>query len=626
MLIKTSLCNFSPLYFPNSFFPTFKMPTKVMSSISFAAGRIAQAATTIAEQVYHGTPTKSHYQGSTDRYTPSSQAYTIQNFTSGGSTLGSSNLKWEFERTADLGGQPFLLLGLVGLANCVYLNDASDTAAVCEVVHPDILDHYRLALNRSGTAAPGRVVSEVDSTFQFNATDSANFVHYLEGQPYWTPNVGYFAQNSVTELIGSSVIDVQHGLRMAAWSEVNAQPGKRLGAMVGGSDLGSIRHNKHLELKRRSMRFQLLCVPLLSSMSNSPESYRPLPAMQFHKIELAYNLRPVSELICNASRLQSTTGTLNAAGGTSIVSYAGTGKASSDASGCLPFAAGLAFDAAANVYTICRYGEDSSANAVANKGNMIALVNDASWALSDESDLSGTTWAVTNAKCEAMIGARMAFLQGAERASMIQGGYDIPIVAPQYAYGATTAAVANSSSTLSADINTFVNSVEALYVVTGSSNALGANHYNAGRTWDPLVEEYTTLAASMTVTINGNPAFDTCHPALYNKMLTYICGTCVPTGDSHVLYVPFSLKSNSTNGAVEVPGSAAPASRWSTGSVSIAMPHRTNQSSASQYAYTTNQKSQYLIVYGDTYNSVHVGQGVAGLVMATTSVPTTAAF
>lgn len=606
------------------------------SSIANSAQRLSNANLTILPTIMHSNPTKSIFQGSTDRYTPSSQAYTIQQFTSGGASLGSSNLKWEFERTADLGGQPFLLLGLVGLANCVYLVDASDNAAVCEVVHPDIVNHYRMALrhaNDAATAAPGRVVSEADSTFEFYATDganraatAANFIHHYEGQPYWTPNVGYHAQNSVTELIGSSTVDVQHGLRQAAWAEINSQPGKRLGAMVGGSDLGSIRHNKHLELKRRSMRFQLLCVPLLSSLSNSTESYRPLPAMQFHKVELCYNLRPASQLICNASRLQSTAGSLNAGGKSSIVAYAGAAAASADASNCAPFVASSAFDAGANVYTICRYGEDSATNSTANKGNMIALVDDASWALTNEADLSGTTWAVTNAKCEAMIGARMAFLQGAERASMIQGGYDIPILGSQYASGSATAQTANTSATVSVDVNTFVNSIEALYVVMGSSNALGANHFNAGRTWDPLVEEYTTMAASMTVTLNGNPAFDSCHPALYNKMLSYICGTCVPTGDSHVLFVPFSMKANSTESAVEATGAAEPASRWSTGSVSVAMPHRTNQTAVSAFAGATNQKTQYALVYGDTHNSLHVGQGVGGLVMSSTNVPTSAAF
>jgi hypothetical protein len=606
--------------------------TASFSSIANAAQRLSNASTTVWNNVVHNNPTKSIFQGSTDRYTPSAQAYTIQQFTSGGAALGSSNMKWEFERTADLGGQPFLILGLVGLANCVYLvDDASDNAAVCEIVHPDILDHYRMGLNHpndGGTAAPGRVISETDSTFEFYATDgadrtatAANFIHHYEGQPYWTPNVGYHAQNSVTELIGSSTVDVQHGLRQAAWAEVNSQPGKRLGAMVGGSDLGSIRHNKHLELKRRSMRYQVLCVPLLSSLSNSAESYRPLPAMQFHKVELCYNLRPASQLICNASRLQSTAGSLNAGGKSSIVAYAGSAVAFG-----APFVAGAGFDAGANVYTICRYGEDSATNAKSNKGNMIALVDDASWALTNEADLSGTTWAVTNAKCEAMIGARMAFLQGAERASMIQGGYDIPILNSQYASGSATAQVANTSATVSVDVNTFVNSIEALYVVMGSSNALGANHFNAGRTWDPLVEEYTTLAATMTVTLNGNPAFDSCHPELYNKMLAYICGTCVPTGDSHVLFVPFSMKANSTESSVEAMGSAEPASRWSTGSVSVAMPHRTNQTAVSAFAGATNQKTQYALVYGDTYNSLHVGQGVGGLVMSGTNVPTSAAF
>jgi hypothetical protein len=608
---------------------------KNSNTIAFAAGLLANSASMIATQVYHGNPTTSLYQGSTDRYTPSSQAYTIQDFTSGGTHLGKSNLKWEFERTADLGGQPFLLLGLVGLANCVYLTDASGNAAVCEVVHPDIVDHYRLALRKSSTAAPGRVVSETDSTFEFYATDGAsstdtsgNFVHFYEGQPYWTPNVGYFAQNSVTELVGSATVDVQHGLRQAAWAETNSQPGKRLGAMVGGSDLGSIRHNKHLEVKRRSMRYQLLCVPLLSSLSNSPESYRPLPAMQFHKIELNYNLRRASELICNGSNLKSTAGSKNAGGGSSIVRIAGAATSSSDASSCAPFEASSAFASAtaASVYTICRYGEDSSSNSVVNKGNMVALVDDTSWALTDESDLSGTSWDVTDAKCETMIGARMAFLQGAERASMIQGGYDIPVITPQYASNSGTSQVANSSATLAVDINAFVNSVEALYVVTGTSNALGANHYNAGRTWDPLVEEYTTLIGSMTVSINGNPAFDTAHPALYNKMLSYICGTCVPTGDSHVMFVPFSMKTNSTDGAIEVTGSAAPASRWSVGSVSIAMPNKANQSAASAFAGATNQKSQYAVVYGDTHNSLHVGQGVGGLVMSTTNTPNAAAY
>lgn len=603
--------------------------TASFSSIANAAQRLSNASTTVWNNVVHNNPTKSIFQGSTDRYTPSAQAYTIQQFTSGGAALGSSNMKWEFERTADLGGQPFLILGLVGLANCVYLvDDTSGNAAVCEIVHPDIVDHYRMALNRSTPAAPGRVISETDSTFEFYATDgadradtAANFIHHYEGQPYWTPNVGYHAQNSVTELIGSSTVDVQHGLRQAAWAEVNSQPGKRLGAMVGGSDLGSIRHNKHLELKRRSMRYQILCVPLLSSLSNSAESYRPLPAMQFHKVELCYNLRPASQLICNASRLQSTAGSLNAGGKSSIVAAGAAGVAFG-----APFLADDAFVAGANVYTICRYGEDSATNAKSNKGNMIALVDDASWALTNEADLSGTTWAVTNAKCEAMIGARMAFLQGAERASMIQGGYDIPILNSQYASGSATAQVANTSATVSVDVNTFVNSIEALYVVMGSSNALGANHFNAGRTWDPLVEEYTTLAATMTVTLNGNPAFDSCHPELYNKMLAYICGTCVPTGDSHVLFVPFSMKANSTESSVEAMGSAEPASRWSTGSVSVAMPHRTNQTAVSAFAGATNQKTQYALVYGDTYNSLHVGQGVGGLVMSGTNVPTSAAF
>lgn len=609
------------------------MPVNSFDSVAATTANISNAQTTLFHGVSHSDPTDSIYQGSTKRYTPSAQAYTIQNFTSGGSTLGSgSNRVWEFARVADLGGQTFALIGLVGLANCVELTDASSVSAVCEIVHPDIIEHYRLAL---GTTAKGRVISERDTSFEFYATDgtsstdaSANFVHFYEGQPYWTPNVGYHCQNSATELIGSAVVDVQHGMRQAAWAEVNAQPGKRLGAMVGGSDLGSIRHNKHLELKRRSMRFQLLCVPLLASYCLDPAGYLPLPAMQFHKVELSYSFRDVSKLICNGSRFQSGAGGQNTARGTSIVRARLDGLSSATAALALPFQPSDALGAiAANVYTVTRYAEDSSNNVANNKGAMVALVDNASWLGSGaESDLSGSSWAVTNASCEVMVGARMAFLQGAERASMIQGGYDIPILASQLASSNVTPGSAGSSTTLSVDINAFVNSIEALYVVTGSSNALGANHYNAGRTWDPIVEEYTSMANHATVTINGNPAFQNCHPAFYNKMLAYINGTCVPTGDSHIMFVPFAMQVNSTDGSVEVTGSASAASRWSTASVSLALPNQFTQAANTVFAGATSGKTQHALVYGDTYNSLHVGQGVGGNVLSGTTVATNPPF
>jgi len=605
------------------------------SNTAQASALLSNANQTISGSLPHRDPTASIYQGSTDRYTQSAQAYTVQQFTSGTTAgvgnLGSGNLGWEFERTADLGGQTFLLMLLPGLANVVNLTDVSASTpvsggAICEIVHPDIFDHYRLALLKASGADGGRVISETDPSFQWVAHDGsgptdagASFVHFYEGQPYWTPNCGYFAQNGASASIGGASIDTQHGVRAAAWSECNAQPGKRLGAMVGGSDLGSIRLNKHLEFKRRSMRFQLLCVPLLFSYCNSTESYLPLPAMQFHKVDLAFSMRHASELICNASQMPS--GFTNAMGKISVVEAVLDGSTSSVTTHAAPFEVDQSLNASsATVYTVARYGEDTSTNFQTKKGPMVALVDDASWALTTAL-LGNTTTQVTNAKCPVLIGARMAFLQGEERASMIQGGYDIPMVISQ----ATSASVTPSSgsqASLDVDISSFVNSIEALYVVTQSSNALGANHYNAGRTWDPLTEEYTVLAPQMQVTINGNDAYVKTHPAFYNKMLTYINATCVPTGDSHVYFAPFSNTTNSTDGTVAITGSAQAASRWSNAKVTMYFPTLLKTTAASAFAGATTDKAQKVIVYGDTYNSLHVGQGVGGNVMSSTQVST----
>lgn len=596
------------------------------STSASATQNLSNGAMSISVQVYHNAPNASVYQGSTERFTQSAQMYTVQHFTSGTTggvgQLGNSNLTWEFERTADLGGQAFLLMALPGLANVVNLTDASDEAAICEIVHPDIVNHYRLALLKTSGAAGGRVVSEADPSFQWVAHDAtgptdtdATFVHYYEGQPYWTPNCGYFAQNGAQTTIGGAPIDTQHGVRSAAWAECNAQPGKRLGAMVGGSDLGSIRLNKHLEFKRRSMRFQVLCVPLLFSFCNDPKSYLPLPAMQFHKVNLMFSLRKASELICNASQLPS--GQTNAMNKVAVVEAVLNGKAPALAADAAPFQADSALAASsATVYTVRRYGEDSSQNFHDKKGAMVALVNDASWALTT-STIGTDTNDVRNSDCPVLVGARLSFLQGQERGSMISGGYDIPMIISQTAKDTVTAGT--SSSSLDIDISSFVNSVEALYIVTQSSNALGANHYNAGRTWDPLVEEYTLLASSMKVAINGNDAYSQAHPAFYNKMLTYINATCVPTGDSHVYFAPFAMKVNSTEGTVQVTGSAQAASRWSNAKVTMYFPTKLS-AALGPFSGKTTDKEQMVLVYGDTYNSLHVGQGVGGNVMSSTQV------
>ena len=397
MLIKTTLCNFFLLSF------TLKMSFVTTGAASgYASNNMSNAQTSAHVQVYHPNPNKSVYQNSNSRYTQSAQFYVVSDFDSNNGYLGQS-VSWEYDRTADLGGTPFLLLTLPGLANVVHMDDASSSgAAACEIVHPDIFEHYRVALRAGSSNAndgpAGRVISEADPTFQWYATDgtgitdtNANFMHFYEGQPYWTPNVGYHCQNTATVKIGGTPIHIQAGMRQAAWAEINAQPGKRLGAMVGGSDLGSVRLNKHLEFKRRSMRMQFLCVPLLVSFAHNPAGYLPLPAMQFHKIYIEYSLRAASKLICNGSQLPSGAGQYNSMGATSRVAAVLDGSISSDASLASPFdTASVMESSAATVYTITRYGEDTEANHKSKRGDMIALVNDASWGLTSAAVVSGT--------------------------------------------------------------------------------------------------------------------------------------------------------------------------------------------------------------------------------------------
>lgn len=579
---------------------------------------ISNNATSFHSQVSHSNPNDSLYQAGNKRYTQSAQSYVIDTFTGSSTvTLGASNLTWTFPRTADLGGTPFAIVGLPGVANVVWCSDATGSGAV-EIVHPDILDHYRLALG----ALPGQVVAETNAGAAFYAYDGSaynnadcNFVHGFEGQPYWTPNVGYHCQTSATECIGNAPIDTQHGLRAAAWAEINNLPGKRMGAMVGGSDLGSIRMNKHLELKRRSMRHQLLFVPLLFTFGLGTESMLPLPAMQFHQIEIKMNLRHASQLICNGSRLPgSGASASNAMGGTSVV--LATGTITSDATHCLPFgtSSGLTVGAQ-DVVTVVRYGQGSSSDMKQKEGDMIALANDATWALtiSSASDLS-------NADCPVNIGARQIFLQGSERAAMIQGGYDIPLVVSQSSQKSFNGGSGSLSQSI--DISTFVNSVEALYIVSQSSNALGANHYNAGRTWDPLTEAYTDMFSTLNVKVNGASAFAGSHPAFFNKLMAYLSGSAVPTGDSHVFYAPFAIKSNNNYDGVKVYGSQQAASRWSSATVDVVMPDLAFSAAANgPFSSVSSGKSQKLIAYGDTYNNLHVGQGVGGLVLSNNASP-----
>lgn len=591
------------------------------SGVNAAIQGLSNGLMSIFNLVQHQNPTASIYQGSTDRYTQSAQAYTIAEFATPG-TLGQAHMAWEFQRVADLGGQTFLLMGLPGLANVVNMAGASSEEAVCEIVHPDILEHYRAALS---PANKGRVVSEADPSFRFMAYDgpaidsaASTFQHAYEGQPYWTPNVGYFAQNAASAAIGNATIDTHHGLRSAAWAEVNGAPGKRMGAMVGGSDLGSIRLNKHLEFKRRSMRYQLLCVPLLFSYCLDPSSYLPLPAMQFHKVDLTFSLRSASQLICNGSNCEGNNSMALAskvsAWSTSIAGPVGA---------CNPFTA-LEVLTADPVYTIKRYAETAAGN-LTSKGDMVALVDNAGYsfataAVGSDASLAALTYQCKSADCPVLIGARLSFLQGAERGSMIQGGYDIPMVVSQSQQHPYTVSGSNSVEA-KVDISSFTNSIEALYVVSQSSNALGANHYNAGRTWDPLTEEYTNVATAMSVTINGADSFTSAHPAFFNKLLTYINANCVPTGDSHVYFVPFAMTVNGVE-SVSVTGSQQAASRWSNAKVTLTLPALTATSVATNFSGATGSKNQRVIVYADTYNSLHVGQGVAGNVMSSTQPPT----
>lgn len=580
---------------------------------------ISNNATSFHSQVSHSNPNDSLYQQGNKRYTQSAQSIVIDTFTGSSTvTLGSTNVSWTFPRTADLGGTPFAIVGLPGVANVMWCQgDVSSASGAVEIVHPDIVDHYRAAL----TTAPGHVIAETDASASFHAYDGSaynsttcRFVHALEGQPYWTPNVGYHCQTSATECIGNAPIDTQHGLRAAAWAEVNNMPGKRMGAMVGGSDLGSIRLNKHLELKRRSMRHQLLFVPLLFTFGLGTESMLPLPAMQFHQIEIKMNFRHASQLICNGSRLPgSGASATNAMGGTSVVTSVGTVYA--DATQSAPFNASEALSVTNAPITVVRYGQGSAADAKQKEGDMIALANNATWALSltSTSDLS-------NADCAVNVGARQIFLQGSERAAMLQGGYDIPLVVSQ---GNVQSFQGGSSSlSQSVDISTFVNSVEALYIVSQSSNALGANHYNAGRTWDPLTETYTDMFSTLSVKVNGSSAFAGTHPAFYNKLMAYLSGSCVPTGDSHVFYAPFAIKSNNNYDGVKVYGSQQAASRWASATVDVVMPDLAFSASATTaFSGVSNNKQQKVMVYGDTFNNLHVGQGVGGLVLSNNAVP-----
>ena len=584
---------------------------------------ISNNATSFHSQVSHCNPNNSLYQIGNKRYTQSAQSFVIDTFTGSSTvTLGTTNLSWIFPRTADLGGTPFAIVGLPGVANIAWMTDISSNAGAVEIVHPAIIDHYRLAL---GSLHNGLVISETNTGARFFAYDGSthtntncNFVHAYEGQPYWTPHIGYYCQTSATECIGNAPIDTQHGLRTAAWAEINNVPGKRMGAMVGGSDLGSIRMNKHLELKRRSMRHQLLFVPLLFTFGLGTESMLPLPAMQFHQIEIKMNLRHVSQLICNGSRLPGNGASAsNAIGGKSVVTATGSGTTMvADNVFNEPFFPGDVLTVGPqNVVTVVRYGQGSSSDMKQKEGDMIAISTNPNWGLTvnTASDLS-------NIDCPVNIGARQIFLQGSERAAMIQGGYDIPLVVSQGSQKTFTGDTGVLHQSI--NISTFVNSVEALYVVSQSSNALGANHYNAGRTWDPLLEEYTTMFSSLEVKVNGASVFAGTHPAFFNKLMAYLCGSAVPTGDSHVFYAPFAIKSNNNYDGVRVFGSQQAASRWSSASVDVVMPNLAFAAASNTLnSAVSSGKSQKIIAYGDTYNNLHVGQGVGGLVLSNNAAP-----
>lgn len=622
-LSLATFLNFKSL-FPFPFSPTFTffaMPVATGQTINAAIHAIANSRQSVHSQMSHRNPNKSLYQSVTQRFTQSSNSYTISTFTSNTSaTLGSGSIRWEIDRTADLAGDTFAIFGLPGIGNFFWCDDASNgPAGAVEIVHPDILDHYRLAL---GAGNEGQVVAETDTLYKFYAHDgasetdaAANFVHGFEGQPYYTPNAGYHAMISSTLQVGNATIDTQLGLRAAAWAEVQNVPGKRLGAMVGGSDLGSIRLNKHLELKRRSMRFQLLFVPLLHTFCLNDVSMLPLPAMQFHKIDICMRTRGVPLLVCNGSSLPNSG--KNAAGGTSMVVASVGASVTAPTTFVAPFTAGatLTIDP---VQTMMRYGQDTAGNQKQFQGDMIALSNDASWALTD-----GFTSDLSNASCPVMIGMRTSLLQGAERAAMIAGGYDIPIIVSQAQHEKFTAAV---GTTKSVDINSFVNSIEALYIVSQSSNALGANHYNAGRTWDPLVEEYTHFANTAEVLVNGANVFNPIRPEFFNKLMPYISGAAVPTGDSHVLFAPFAVKTNNSTDFVQVYGGEQAASRWSNASAKLTFDDKAfSQATATVFSgaatVASGTKNQFIIVFGDTYNNLHVGQGVGGNVLSNNPPP-----
>lgn len=208
-------------------------------------------------------------------------------------------------RTGDLVSQVYLVVDLPGIANVTtdkvarYDEEATDQTptSYAEVVSADMTGY-----NSLGDTTGHYVLSTADSSA---ATDRVALktidgkAHRGDyGRPTWCDAVGQYIIKQVQLIIGHQCIDTLYSDLIFMLEELNGKPQKRLTHMVGKTDpLNPLRN----VLTNRSMMFQRLHVPIPFFFTLEPSSSLPLVALQFHDVQIKFQLEDVSKLVVNGS-------------------------------------------------------------------------------------------------------------------------------------------------------------------------------------------------------------------------------------------------------------------------------------------------------------------------------------
>ena len=130
-----------------------------------------------------------------------------------------------------------------------------------------------------------------------------------EGEPYWTPSVGYAILREAKLQFGGSTVDYVYGELAYCMEELGGRPGKELTELVGKSGLEA---DRIADLKDRSKFHQTLYVPLPFYFTKHSGVAIQLVAMSFHDVTIKCSWRGVKELVVNGCGLGKGTGKASA--------------------------------------------------------------------------------------------------------------------------------------------------------------------------------------------------------------------------------------------------------------------------------------------------------------------------